>query len=143
MKSEAKFWSRVADSGFDQCWVWLGARNNAGYGKFWPARKADGAVMAHRHAYELMVAEIPAGLVLDHLCRNVSCVNPYHLDPVPNGVNVRRGMSPSSINRGKTHCINGHEFDEANTRITPSGERACRACHRNYMRAWKLARKAG
>lgn len=30
----------------------------------------------------------------------------------------------------KTRCVRGHAFDEANTRITPEGSRACRTCHR-------------
>lgn len=29
---------------------------------------------------------------LDHLCRNTTCVNPAHLDPVECGENVRRGF---------------------------------------------------
>jgi hypothetical protein len=35
--------------------------------------------------------EIPDGLMLDHLCRNTACVNPSHLEPVTNSVNVQRG----------------------------------------------------
>lgn len=42
----------------------------------------------------------------------------------------------------KTHCKRGHEFNAANTRITPTGSRACRTCHAAYMRAWNSARRA-
>ena len=31
-------------------------------------------------------------------------------------------------NTRKTHCAKGHEYTEANTRITPQGYRKCRAC---------------
>jgi hypothetical protein len=33
-------------------------------------------------------------------------------------------------NRLKTHCPHGHPYDEENTRMTPHGGRACRACNR-------------
>jgi hypothetical protein len=49
------------------------------------------SVSPHRFAYELLVGPIPAGLVLDHLCRNRLCVNPNHLEPVTNSENPRRG----------------------------------------------------
>lgn len=29
---------------------------------------------------------------IDHLCRNRSCVNPEHLEPVTRGENIRRGL---------------------------------------------------
>ena len=36
----------------------------------------------HRIAYEILVGEIPEGLVLDHLCQMKNCYNPAHLEPV-------------------------------------------------------------
>lgn len=41
----------------------------------------------------------------------------------------------------KTHCPQGHDYDEANTRIEASGRRACRACDR-VKAANKRQRKA-
>ena len=38
------------------------------------------------------------------------------------------------MNRDKTTCLNNHPFDLANTRITPTGSRVCRACRRE---AWR------
>ena len=32
--------------------------------------------------------------------------------------------------RPKTHCVNGHAFDAANTYVNPKGHRICRACKR-------------
>lgn len=40
---------------------------------------------------------------------------------------LRNGNDP---NRRKTHCSNGHEFSEENTRITNAGKRWCRVCDR-------------
>jgi hypothetical protein len=41
--------------------------------------------------------------------------------------NVLRGIGPSAINKRKTHCKRGHEFNKENTRITKKG-RSCRIC---------------
>jgi hypothetical protein len=36
-------------------------------------------------------------------------------------------------NARKTHCKRGHEFNEENTYIRPSGKRLCRVCKREYQ----------
>ncbi len=45
-------------------------------------------------AYELFVAPIPRGLVIDHLCRVRSCINPSHMEAVTEMVNLTRGDAP-------------------------------------------------
>lgn len=74
----------------DGCWLWTGALNSAGYGHF--AREGLG-VVAHRWFYEQANGPIPAGLVLDHVCRTPRCVNPAHLEAVTNAENCRRGSN--------------------------------------------------
>jgi hypothetical protein len=70
------------------CWEWTGALSE-GYGVIGlPDNKHVGV---HRWVYEDLVAEIPAGLVIDHLCANRRCANPEHLDPVTRAVNNARG----------------------------------------------------
>ena len=73
----ARFWAKVNKT--DGCWEWSGAINTGGYGSFWNGIRE---VKAHRFAYELLCEQIRDGLTLDHLCRNRSCVNPAHLEPV-------------------------------------------------------------
>lgn len=84
---ERRFWQNVSKSA--GCWEWQGAVMGGGYG----AIKVEGRrVPAHRFAYELLVGPIGEGLEIDHLCRNRSCVNPEHLEPVTRSVNVKRGI---------------------------------------------------
>ena len=51
---------------------------------------------AHRVAWELIRGPIPEGLVLDHLCRTSACVNPDHLEPVPQAINMIRGFEDTA-----------------------------------------------
>lgn len=83
---EKQFW--VKAELVDDCWLWTGFIMWKGYGslKYFGKPKR-----AHRLAYELVYGEVPKGLVLDHLCRNRSCVNPEHLEAVTNQVNIVRG----------------------------------------------------
>lgn len=128
---QIRFWSKVDFDGPDGCWLWRATLDTAGYGRF-RAAEARSMVSAHRRAYMRLVGPIPEGLVLDHLCRVRNCVNPAHLEPVTHEENCRRG---ENAQRDKTHCPQGHPYDEANTYIYPSdGRRACRRCHREAVR---------
>ena len=106
------------------CWVWAGKRSARGYGM---VRMGSRTRMAHALFYEGLVGPIPEGLELDHLCRNRSCVNPAHLEPVTHRVNTQRGLA-GKYQAAKTHCPQGHPYDEANTYRKPDGGRGCRAC---------------
>ena len=124
---EQRFWSRVRKT--DLCWLWLGTKTQKGYGRLivgyrvWPA---------HRYAYELLVGTVPAGLQLDHLCRNRACVNPQHLEPVTGKENTLRGFSPAAQNARKLRCKNGHPFDI----VTKNRTRQCSTCIRRRVAQW-------
>lgn len=125
------------------CWLWTYALNPNGYGQHAPKYGVN--IPAHRAMYEAVKGRIPAGLELDHLCRQRSCVNPDHLEPVTHTVNVRRAVAPDrkiggrgfgGANLQKTHCPQGHPYSGPNLRIVRAGRcstatgRQCRECAR-------------
>jgi hypothetical protein len=124
----------------DDCWTWTGNRCRKGYGRI---KIGGNQKQAHRVAYEFFVGPIPCGLTIDHLCRNRGCVRPNHLEPVTGRENTLRGVAPSAMNAVKTHCVNGHPFDEANTYWWGGGAwRSCRACMRIIAGKRYKARKS-
>lgn len=120
------------------CWVWWGGRTSAGYGQITIKGRP---IPAHRFVYEMLVGPIPRGLVLDHICRNTSCLNPDHLEPVTVGENLRRGFGVMAVNAKKTHCIRGHAFTPDNTLVT-SHQRRCITCSRARHAEYRARKKA-
>ena len=127
--TEERFWEKVSIPTYkDDCWVWLGACDQKGYGMFQVSSYQT--VRAHRWAYEDTTATIPKGLTLDHLCRNHPCVNPLHLEPVTVRENILRGEGPTAVRARQTACYRGHVFNAANTYIDLQGYRQCRTCRK-------------
>lgn len=84
----------VEDRGFSTgCWIWQGSTTR-GYGKIGRIGIRKSPMQAHRWMYEREIGPIPDGMVLDHLCGVTECVNPAHLEPVPQRTNVQRGRVP-------------------------------------------------
>jgi len=125
------FWNKVDVGLEDQCWNWLAARDQKGYGNFtcapYKTRKA------HLFSWTLHFGSIPAGLQVDHRCNNTSCVNPNHLQLLTGIKNNERSNSASAINKRKTHCKFWHPFDDENT-IIKRGRRYCIACEKERGR---------
>ena len=129
------------------CWLWLAGLNPAGYGIIMTGSRSDGSrgpALAHRVSYRLHHGSIPNGLGLDHLCRVRCCVNPGHLEAVPQRVNSARSeLTIGTINSKKTHCPQGHEYDATSDGFfrNPAGRiaprRVCIVC----QRLWKEKRR--
>lgn len=113
--------------GPDECWHWLGIMHMAYYGQFKHDHKR---YAAHRFSYEYFVGPIPEGLVIDHLCRIPSCVNPKHLEPVTVRENTRRGISPPAQIAKLNECLHGHPLTAENIWISVDGCRICKTCSR-------------
>lgn len=145
MKSnlEERFWAKVRKT--DTCWVWTGAKRN-GYGHFFVARigGVDTYDYAHRISYRLLVGPIPEHLQLDHLCRNRSCLNPAHLEPVTPKENAQRGLT-GKYQSNRTHCPAGHPYDDVNTGWNRNGAgrvgKYCKACLRARTAAKRAAKR--
>lgn len=89
-------------------------------------------MLAHRIAFERAWSiKLKPGQVVRHTCDNPGCVNPLHLQLGTPGDN-NRDTSVRGRHRNqhvdKTHCINGHEFTEANTYHHVRGGRQCKTC---------------
>ena len=122
--ADERFWGRVEKS--EACWEWIGRKDRDGYGVFSMGRDN---VRAHRWFYERFVAAIPAGLVMDHLCRDRACVNPCHLEPVTNHENLLRGEGVAARSASRTSCPRLHEYA-----LRGDGTRYCPTCHRERER---------
>lgn len=144
-----RFWEKVS-GGDGGCWEWAGCKSKQGYGKFSIPLGPYGAkrnkwvlVYAHRYAYEELKGAITGGLVIDHLCRNTSCVNPHHMEAVTNRENTIRGFGPAARHSRETHCLRGHALDRDNLAACATRPRAriCLICQRARLKSWRKSKK--
>lgn len=71
-----RFLAYVFNKDPNECWPWLGATSDYGYGYF---RLNGKTLPAHRIAYFLKYGVDPSDLFICHHCDNPPCCNPGHL----------------------------------------------------------------
>jgi hypothetical protein len=120
----------------EKCWNWSASIRKDGYATAWDSNLKK-PKLAHRLIYEILVCRIPEGLTLDHLCRNRSCVNPSHLEPVSIKENILRGESPAARKHRQTVCIKGHSLE-----LSALGYRKCKICITAYHRSDEKKQKS-
>lgn len=119
------------------CWNISSSLDKDGY----PNSKIFGKTWrTARWTYYVFRGKIPNGLVIDHLCKNVSCVNPYHLEPVTQMENCHRGDSLPSKNKKKTHCKRGHLLSGNNV-FCQGRMRRCKKCKYAHYRSWFMKKR--
>lgn len=134
--------TRTVEDPNSGCWNFQGALNNHGYGYVGSGGHQGRKLYVHRATFEFFVDEIPSGLVLDHLCRNPKCCNPWHLEPVTQRENLRRGRGFAGLNAQKDACPQGHPYVPGNINWSKDGYRACLECKKLGQREYRARKRA-
>ncbi len=122
---------------FMDCWLIDLRQDQDGYSRITINGRTK---QAHCVVYEEFVGPIPEGLELDHKCRNRSCVNPRHLEPV----NTRENLLRSPLTTiGRSVCKRGHPLvdNPYPSRRGTNMKRICMICERTRNKAATIRAK--
>lgn len=127
----------ICDGGYGTpCLIYQGPKKASGYGYVFSHGERH---FAHRAAWEQVNGPIPAGLTIDHLCRQKLCVNPGHLEPVTPAENTRRQMAAVGLEIARRRrmamsaCKRGHALESAGR---------CLICDRENKRKYQARKQA-
>jgi len=165
LENRFREYSELQENG---CRLWTGHIGKTGYGTI--GIHINGKLKikdVHRVAYEFYKGPVPDGLHLDHKCHDPKtcklgikcphrrCINPDHMEPVPQPVNnsAERSTGLGTIAavaqyKAMTQCKRGHEFTPENTyfvngtgKTGPTQIRVCRKCRSARVNEWHKAKR--
>ena len=135
-------WSKVDKKGEDDCWNWLGYKNNEGYGRTWIN---DHGYYAHRVIFNLAFpntitlnapeSTADSGFLL-HTCDNPSCCNPKHLF-----VGTHADNMADKVAKGRSPDFSGDKGPRA--KLTMTQAREARQLRKDGVSTRELAARFG
>lgn len=109
-----RFFDKVEYVDGSDCWYWMGAVNEHGYGVIGLGPRGAGLIKAHRLSWLIHRGPIPDGALVCHSCDNPQCVNSNHLFLGSQKDNMR-----DCANKGRTviphvqgETVGNHKLDE-------------------------------
>jgi hypothetical protein len=133
-----RFWDKVQKGDRCACWLWQGAKNTVGYGRY----KINGKLyLPHRLAWEERYGKIPKNKWVLHRCDNPACVNPTHLYIGTRSDNVKDALARGKvmIPKPEYNVVHG----TSNTYKNGCRCNFCREAARQYQELWHCGEKPG
>ena len=124
----SRFWDKVKKT--DNCWLWSGAKNPAGYG----LANFDGRVQpAHRISWILEFGECAPEIFLENKCGNKPCVKTGHWE-----IGARRKSKPGEARVSPFKCTTPHCGKPSVTMLTAG---LCDSCRQRAKRERRKLRE--
>lgn len=107
-----RFWEKVDRRGPDDCWPWLGSKDEHGYGHIWLGLEDPRIGRATHVALLTVGVVVRKGYEAMHSCDNPPCCNPAHLSEGTKKQNqedkARKGRARTLPRFGKDNPMYGH-----------------------------------
>lgn len=129
MDYESRFWTKVSKLGPAECWPWVGARNDSGYGVLRVAGKNHRAT---RLSLQLAGQQVPADRDALHSCHNPCCVNPAHLRVGTPTENAEDARAAGRLSQGEAHPISKLKAGQVQEIRALKGQVSQRSLARRY-----------
>ena len=94
------------------CWQWLGAKNESGYGV---KEQGGKTITAARWVWLIFFGKIDNGFLISPNCGNPDCVSPFHLRAVDQATinrESRSGLTPEDVKQIRLDMTNGAWGDD-------------------------------
>jgi hypothetical protein len=137
-----RFWPKIEKGpNADDCWKWIGAKTENGYGVIGAGARGTGVLKAPRASWLIHHGEEPGEMLVCHKCDNPECCNPLHLFLGTNSDNMK-----DCSNKGRLKIP--HRRGEANnkSKLTEAQVIEIRLVYKNRCKingAQPLGRKHG